>query len=45
MSGHYGCDRRTVKNLEVVKVDLEKNLLAVKGSVPGFSGATVFVEQ
>jgi large subunit ribosomal protein L3 len=45
MSGHMGNVRQTVKNLDIIKVDLEKNLLVVKGSVPGFSGARVTVVQ
>jgi large subunit ribosomal protein L3 len=35
MAGHMGDERVTVKNLEIVSVDAEKNLLAVKGAVPG----------
>ncbi|MBM4197858.1 MAG: 50S ribosomal protein L3 [Gammaproteobacteria bacterium] len=35
MSGHLGHDTRTVQSLEVVKVDTERNLLLVKGAVPG----------
>ena len=35
MAGHYGVDRVTVQNLEVVQVDAERNLLLVKGAVPG----------
>jgi len=35
MAGHYGVDRVTVQNLEVVSVDAERNLLLVKGAVPG----------
>lgn len=35
MGGHYGVDRVTVQNLEVVSVDTERNLLLVKGAVPG----------
>ena len=35
MPGHYGVERVTIQNLEVVKVDLDKNLILVKGSVPG----------
>jgi len=45
MSGHMGNVRHTVKNLDIIKVDVEKNLLVVKGSVPGFSGARVTVVQ
>ena len=35
MAGHYGVDRVTIQNLEVVSVDAERNLLLVKGAVPG----------
>jgi large subunit ribosomal protein L3 len=35
MPGHMGCDRVTVQNLKVVKVDLANNILVVKGAVPG----------
>ena len=37
MGGHYGVDRVTVQNLEVVSVDAERDLLLVKGAVPGAS--------
>jgi large subunit ribosomal protein L3 len=43
MSGHLGNVRRTVQNLEIVRVDTEKNLILVKGAVPGHSGAAVYV--
>ncbi len=43
MSGHMGNVRRTVQNLEVVRVDAERNLLLVKGAVPGHRGGSVFV--
>ncbi len=35
MPGHMGCDRVTIRNLEVIKVDQENNLLVVKGAGPG----------
>ena len=38
MSGHYGAKRKTTKNLEVVRIDSERNLLFIKGSVPGPRG-------
>ncbi len=41
MGGHMGSDRVTVKNLQVVKVIAEHNLLMVKGSVPGAKGSIV----
>ena len=43
MPGHMGTDKVTVKNLEVVKVDVEQNLLLVKGAVPGGKGAILRV--
>ncbi len=43
MSGHMGNVRRTAQNLEVVRVDEERNLLLVKGSVPGHKGGRVIV--
>ena len=43
MSGHMGNVRRTMQNLEVVRVDAERNLLLIKGSVPGYSGGKVIV--
>ena len=43
MSGQMGNVRRTVQNLEVVRVDTERNLLLIKGAVPGHSGGKVVV--
>ncbi len=43
MSGHMGNVRRTAQNLEVVRVDTERNLLLIRGAVPGYSGARVVV--
>jgi len=43
MSGHMGNKRRTAMYLEVVRVDAEKNLLLVKGAVPGSEGGNVIV--
>ncbi len=43
MSGHMGNVRSTVQNLEVVRVDAERNLLLVKGAVPGHRGGRVIV--
>ena len=44
MSGHMGFQRKTIQNLEVMGVDIEKNLLLVKGSVPGSNGTHVVVK-
>ena len=45
MAGHMGAVRVTVQNLAVVKVDAEKNILAVKGAIPGPKGGYVFVSD
>lgn len=45
MPGQYGNEQVTVLNLEVVKVDTEKNLIAVKGAVPGAKGRIVFIRD
>lgn len=43
MPGHMGSDQRTVQNLRIVKVIADKNLLLVKGAIPGANGDTVLV--
>jgi large subunit ribosomal protein L3 len=43
MPGHLGDVRRTISNLEIVRIDIERQLLLVKGSVPGSSGRDVVV--
>jgi len=43
MAGRMGTDRVNVKNLEVIEIDVEKNIMAVKGAVPGARGALVLV--
>ncbi len=45
LPGHMGVDRVTVQNLDVVKVDSERNLLLVKGAVPGARGSIVTVKD
>jgi large subunit ribosomal protein L3 len=45
MPGQYGHEKVTVLNLEIIKVDGEKNLIAVKGAVPGPKGAVVFIRN
>ena len=45
MAGQYGNEQVTVLNLEVVKVDAEKNLIALKGAVPGSRGNIVFIRD
>jgi large subunit ribosomal protein L3 len=43
--GHYGVDRTTLQNLEVVRADAERNLLLVRGAVPGGKNALIIVRQ
>ena len=45
MAGQYGNEQVTVLNLEVIKVDAEANLVAVKGAVPGARGGIVFIRD
>ena len=45
MPGHYGSERVTIQNLEIVKVDAERNVLLVKGSVPGPKGAILTIKS
>ena len=43
MAGHMGAEKVTVQNLEIVKVDSENNLIAIKGAVPGAKGGIVVI--
>lgn len=43
MAGHMGAVRRSVQGLEVVKVDAERHLIAIKGAVPGATGGDVII--
>ena len=45
MAGQYGNEKVTVLNLAVVKIDAEKNIIAVKGAVPGAKGSIVFIRD
>lgn len=45
MAGHMGSARKTVQNLEVVRIDPERNLIAVKGPVPGAKGSLVIIRD
>lgn len=44
MAGHMGVDRVTTKNLEVIIIDKEKSVIAVKGAVPGHAGSDVILK-
>ncbi len=43
MSGHMGHERVTTQNLEIVRVDADRNLLLIKGAVPGPAGGDVYI--
>lgn len=45
MPGQYGNERVTIQNLEIVKVDTERNLLLIKGNVPGAKGSVLTIRQ
>ncbi len=45
LGGHWGNEKVTVQNLQVVRVDTERNMLLIKGSIPGRRGALVTVRQ
>ena len=45
MAGQYGNEQVTVQNLNVVKIDAEKNLIAIKGAIPGAKGGIVFIRD
>ncbi len=45
MAGHLGCERVTIQNLKIVKIDIEDNLIAVKGAVPGTNGSVVLLRD
>mgnify|MGYP006113307565 FL=1 len=43
MAGHLGAKQRTTQNLEVVRIDLGRNLILIKGAVPGSKGSDVTI--
>ena len=45
MAGHYGCKRTTIQNLEVVRIDVDNNIILVKGSVPGPKKSLVMLKE
>ena len=45
MPGHYGAEKVTIQNLEVVKVDSDRNILLIKGCVPGPKGSIVTIKE
>jgi large subunit ribosomal protein L3 len=45
MAGHMGVERKTIKNLKVVRVNADENLLMIKGALPGPTGAYVLIKK
>ena len=45
MPGHYGVERVTIQNLDIVKVDTSRNILLVKGCIPGPKGSVVTIRE
>ena len=45
MAGHMGDKFRTIQNLEIIKSDLENNLIFIKGSVPGSKNSLVLIQK
>ena len=45
LAGHLGCEKVTVQNLDVVKVDMDRNLILVKGAIPGPKGGIVTIKN
>ena len=45
MAGHMGSRKRTIQNLEIIKNDLENNIIYVKGSVPGSKNSEVLIKK
>jgi large subunit ribosomal protein L3 len=45
MGGHMGTDQVTVRNLEIIEVDAEENVIMVKGALPGANGSYVMIRR
>jgi large subunit ribosomal protein L3 len=45
LPGHMGAEKVTVQNLEIVRSDAERNLLLIKGAIPGANGGLVLVKS
>ena len=44
-AGHMGCEQVTVQNLDIVKVDAELNMIAIRGAIPGPKGGIVYIKN
>jgi large subunit ribosomal protein L3 len=45
LPGHYGVDRKTIKNLKIIDIRPEQNLLLVNGAIPGPPSGTVLIKK
>ena len=45
LAGHLGCERVTIQNLDVAKIDADNNLIAIKGAIPGPKGGIVVIRN
>ena len=45
LAGHLGVEKVTIQNLSVVKIDAEKNILAIRGAIPGPKGGLVIIKN
>lgn len=45
MAGHMGCQKVTIQNLQVFSVDKEQGLIMIKGSIPGFKGSYIYIQD
>ena len=45
MAGHMGVERQTTRNLRIIRVDAEENLILVRGAVPGPNGGYVLIKK
>ena len=45
LPGHTGKDTVTVQNLQIVKVDMDKNVILIKGSIPGYKNSLVRIKE
>ena len=45
LAGHLGVEKVTIQNLSIVKIDAEKNIIAVRGAIPGPKGGLVVIKN
>ena len=45
LAGHLGDEKVTIQNLDIIKIDAEKNIIAIKGAIPGPKGGLVIIKN